>query len=126
MTYDEEARLSGQRRDDKGKHLVRDIIDVLVGSKHVEWVTSNSKKKAHLRSIMSIAASVKNPRPFPWQLKFSEHDEWVIDVEGDDPLVTFATISSFQVKKILMDIGSSMDILMARVIHKMGFSRTHN
>lgn len=126
MTYDEEARLSGQRRDDKGKHLVRDIIDILVGSKHVEWVTSNSKQNAHLRSIMSIAASVKNPRPFPWQLKFSEHDEWVIDVEGDDPLVTFATISSFQVKKILMDIGSSMDILMARAIHKMGFSRTHN
>ncbi|KAH1131125.1 hypothetical protein J1N35_002503 [Gossypium stocksii] len=126
MTYDEKARLSGLLRDDKGKHLVRDIIDVLVGSKHVEEVTSNSKQKAYLRSIMSIAASVKNPGPSPWQLKLSKHDKRVNDVEGDDPLVIFATISSFQVKKILMDIGSSIDILMAKAIHKMGFSRTYS
>ncbi|KAH1115523.1 hypothetical protein J1N35_008901 [Gossypium stocksii] len=56
---------SNTRRDDKGKQPVQGGIDVLIED-NAEWATSNSKRKAHLRSIMSVVAPLKSTRPpFP-------------------------------------------------------------
>ncbi|KAH1082976.1 hypothetical protein J1N35_022737 [Gossypium stocksii] len=46
--------------------------------------------------------------------------EDVIDADGEDHLVVLANILSFQVRKILVDIGSLVDILTTKDFYQMG------
>ena len=88
---------------------------------------SNSAQKAHLRSIRSaeiekIQAVSKQPR-LDTSITFSD-----LDLEGcqhphDDPLVVRAVVANKTVHRVLVDNGSSADIIFALAFDKMGIGR---
>ena len=88
---------------------------------------SSLARKAHLRSIRSaeieeIQAVSKQPR-LDTSITFSD-----LDLEGcqhphDDPLVVRTVVANKTVHRVLVDNGSSADIIFASAFDKMGIGR---
>ena len=88
---------------------------------------SSSARKAHLRSIrsgevMEVQAVSKLPR-LDTTMTFSD-----LDLEGcqhphDDPLVIRAVVANKTIHWVLVDNGSSTDIIFASAFDKMGIGR---
>ena len=56
-------------------------------------------------------------------LTFSTKDEQGIHYPHDDPLVVTLTIANYAVKRVLIDTGSSSDILFASAFDQLCISR---
>ena len=87
---------------------------------------SSSARKAHLRSIRSaemgeIAVS-KLPR-LDTTITFSDSDLEGCQHPHDDPLVVRAIVANTTVHRVLIDNGSSADIIFASAFDKMGIGR---
>ena len=88
---------------------------------------SNSARKAHLRSIRSlemeeIQAVSKQPR-LDSSIAFSDSDLEGSQHPHDDPLVVRALVANKIVYRVLVDNGSSVDIIFASAFDKMGIGR---
>ena len=88
---------------------------------------SNSAKKAHLRSIRSgeiaeVQAVTKLPR-LDTSITFSDSDIEGFQHPHDDPLVIRAVMANKTVHRVLVDNGSSADIIFASAFDKMGIGR---
>ena len=88
---------------------------------------SNSAQKAHLRSIRSpemgeIQAISKLPR-LDNTITFSDSDLEGCQHPHDDPLVVRAIVANTTVHRVLIDNGSSTDIIFASAFDKMGIGR---
>ena len=85
---------------------------------------SNSAKKAHLRSIRSrealeVQAVSKLPR-LDTTLTFSDFNMEGCQHPHDDPLVIRAIMANKTVHRVLIDNGSSADIIFTSAFDKMG------
>ena len=88
---------------------------------------SSSARKAHLRSIWSaeigeIQAVSKLPR-LDTSITFSDSDLEGCQHPHDDPLVIRAVVANKTVHRVLIDNGSSADIIFASAFDKMGIGR---
>ena len=88
---------------------------------------SSSARKAHLRSIRSavigeIQAVSKLPR-LDTSITFSDSDLEGCQHPHDDPLVVRAIVANKTVHRVLVDNGSSADIIFASAFDKMGIGR---
>ena len=88
---------------------------------------SSSAQKAHLRSIRSaeivkIQAVSKLPR-LDTSITFSDSDLEGCQHPHDDPLVVRAVVANKTVHRVLVDNGSSTDIIFASAFDKMGIGR---
>ena len=88
---------------------------------------SSSARKAHLRSIRSadmgeVQAVSKVPR-VDTTITFSDSDLEGCQHPHDDPLVVRAIVANTTVHRILVDNGSSADIIFASAFDKMGIGR---
>ena len=88
---------------------------------------SSSARKAHLRSIRStdmgkIQAVSKVPR-VDTTITFSDSDLEGCQHPHDDPLVICAIVANTTVHWVLVDNGSSADIIFASAFDKMGIRR---
>ena len=88
---------------------------------------SSSAWKAHLRSIRSadrgeIQAVSKLPR-IDTTITFSDSDLEGCQHPHDDPLVVRAIVTNTMVHRVLVDNGSSADIIFASAFDKMGIGR---
>ena len=88
---------------------------------------SSSARKAHLRSIRSteigeIQAVSKLPR-LDSSITFSDSDLEGCQHPHDDPLVVRAIMANKTVHRVLVDNGSSADIIFASAFDKMGIGR---
>ena len=88
---------------------------------------SSSARKAHLRSIRSaemgeIQAVSKLPR-LDNTITFSDSDLEGCQHPHDDPLVVRAIVANITVHQVLIDNGSSADIIFASAFDKMGIGR---
>ena len=88
---------------------------------------SSSARKAHLRSIRSaemgeIQAVSKLPR-LDNTITFSDSDLEGCQHPHDDPLVVRAIVANTTIHRVLIDNGSSADIIFASVFYKMGIGR---
>ena len=88
---------------------------------------SSSARKAHLRSIRSvdmgeIQAVSKLPR-LDNTITFSDSDLDGCQHPHDDPLVVRAIVANTTVHRVLIDNGSSADIIFASAFDKMGIGR---
>ena len=88
---------------------------------------SSSARKAHLRSIKSvemgeIQAVSKLPR-LDNTITFSDSDLEGCQHPHDDPLVVRAIVANTTVHRVLIDNGSSADIIFASAFDKMGIGR---
>ena len=85
---------------------------------------SNSLRKAHLRSIRSgetleVQAMSKLPR-LDTTITFSDYDMEGCQHPHEDPLVIRAIVANKIVHRVLIDNGSSVDIIFASIFNKMG------
>ena len=88
---------------------------------------SSSARKAHLRSIRSteiaeIQAVSKLPR-LDTSITFSDSDLVGCQHPHEDPLVVRAVVANKTVHRVLIDNGSSADIIFASAFDKMGIRR---
>ena len=88
---------------------------------------SSSAWKAHLRSIRSteigeIQAVSKLPR-LDTSITFSDSDLEGCQHPHDDPLVVCAIVANKTVHRVLVDNGSSADIIFTSALDKMGIGR---
>ena len=88
---------------------------------------SSSAQKAHLRSIKSaeigeIQAVSKLPR-LDTTITFSDSDLEGCQHPYDDPLVVRAIVTNTTVHRVLIDNGSSADIIFTSAFDKMGIRR---
>ena len=88
---------------------------------------SSSARKAHLRSIRSsdmgeIQAVSKLPR-IDTTITFFDSDLEGCRHPHDDPLVVRAIVANTTVHRVLVDNGSSADIIFASAFDKMGIGR---
>ena len=88
---------------------------------------SSSARKAHLRSIRSaeigeIQAVSKLPR-LEATITFSNSDLEGCQYPHDDPLVVRAIVANTTVHRVLIDNGSSADIIFTLAFEKMGIGR---
>ena len=88
---------------------------------------SSLAKKAHMRSIRSretleIQAVFKLPR-LDTTITFSDSDMEGCQHPHDDPLVIRAVVANKTIHRVLVDNGSSADIIFASAFDKMGIER---
>ena len=88
---------------------------------------SSSAQKAHLCSIRSaevveVQAVSKLPR-LDTSITFSDSDMEGCQHPHDDPLVIRAVVANKTVHQVLIDNGSSVDIIFASTFDKMGIGR---
>ena len=88
---------------------------------------SSSARKAHLRSIRSaeigeIQAASKLPQ-LDTSITFSDSNLEGCQHPHDDPLVVRAVVANKTVHRVLVDNGSSTDIIFASAFDKMGIGR---
>ena len=88
---------------------------------------SSSARKAHLRSIRSREiAEVQTVSKLPrlnTSITFSDSDLEGCQHRHDDPLVIRAVVANKTIHRVLIDNGSSTDIIFAPAFDKMGIGR---
>ena len=66
-----------------------------------EWAQSKSKRKQHLRNVMTIEGSSKRAKKDEsWQIKFSPLDTDIVQDSGNDLIAVSAIVNIFLVKRI--------------------------
>ena len=99
----------------------------MISGGFAEGGESSSAQKAHLRSIRSteigeIQAVSKLPR-LDTSITFSDSDIEGCQHPHDDPLVVHAVVSNKTVHQVLVDNGSSADIIFISAFDKIGIGR---
>ncbi|XP_059434412.1 uncharacterized protein LOC132167447 [Corylus avellana] len=89
---------------------------------------SNSAKKAYARKtqteeVLTVQRPSKVPRKDSMTLSFSEEDARGVMQPHDDPLVVIVTMANHMIHQILVDNGSSADVLYWPVFKQMGIGR---
>jgi len=96
---------------------------------------SNSARKAYARQlddfeVYSVQKPPKSRKYNPLVIGFSDDDYAGVSLPHTDALVVTLTIANYQTRRILVDTGSSADILFKsafdyRVFHEKSWSRSH-
>ncbi|XP_052171626.1 uncharacterized protein LOC127787603 [Diospyros lotus] len=96
------------------------VIDTISGG-FTGGGESSSARKQHLRAVMSINNTEKKPRRIPHHpmISFTEEDFKGINQNLNDPMVISVVTANFWVKKVLIDQGSSADLMYLSVLKKM-------
>jgi len=80
---------------------------------------SSSSRKKHLRAVHSVHAVYRGPRRRMPPISFSDSDFRGVDPNQDDPVVTTIELKNFAVKKVLIDQGSSVDIIYWKTFQQL-------
>jgi ribonuclease HI len=126
-----EARRDQERREIReeplpNQEVVREIHTIAGGI--AGGGDSNSARKAHARSLQgqevySLHRPSKLPRTDSVALSFSEEDARGVVMPHDDALVVTLTVANHGIHRILVDNGSSADILYWPAFQQMGIDR---
>jgi len=103
---------------------LRGTINTISGGFASEGSTSSAKKKhlRHIQSINHIIHSHHRHRMPP--IIFTNDDFHGLDHQQDDPMVITVEIENYAVKKVLVDQGSSVDILYWATYQNLQLSDT--
>ena len=122
---------SPERRS-RTKQKVRAVINTIAGPvslgtpQEINYIAgggcSNSARKKHLRAIQSVHSASTHRRPHIPPITFTDDDFTTIDPAQDDPMVITVEIDKFAIAKVLVDQGSSVDILYWETFKKMKIS----
>lgn len=83
--------------------------------------STSSARKRHLRGLRSVNNVNVVRRSMP-SITFSDKDFHAPDPDQDDPMVVTAIIARYGVRKVLIDQGSSVNILYWKTFQKMDLS----
>ncbi|XP_047163972.1 uncharacterized protein LOC124833515 [Vigna umbellata] len=96
---------------------VRGRIDTISGG-FTGGGGSSFARKRHLRQLKSVHMVDRQPRSIP-DITFTNTDFHALDSDHDDPMVITANIAWYDVSKVLVDQGSSVNILYWSTFQKM-------
>ena len=98
---------------------LRGTINTISGGFASEGSTSSARKKhlCHIQSINHITHSHHRRRMPP--ITFTDDDFHGLDHQQDDPMAITVKIENYAVKKVLVDQGSSIDILYWATYQKL-------
>ncbi|XP_027941019.1 uncharacterized protein LOC114194807 [Vigna unguiculata] len=98
---------------------LRGTINTISGGFASEGSTSSARKRylRHIQSINHITHSHHRHRMPP--ITFTDDDFHGLDHQQDDPMVITVEIENYAVKKVLLDQGSSVDILYWATYQKL-------
>ncbi|XP_014524463.1 uncharacterized protein LOC106780680 [Vigna radiata var. radiata] len=82
---------------------------------------SSSARKRHLRNLHSIHSVIRSPAAMP-DITFTNKDFHAPDPDQDDPMVITTRIAQYDVSKVLVDQGSSVNILYWTTFRRMEIS----
>ena len=71
---------------------------------------------------MAVDVATKRPKHSDWSISFNEDDTELLSDQGNDPIVVSATIGNYHVHRILIDNGSTVEILQWDAFLRMGFT----
>ena len=83
---------------------------------------SNSVRKKHLMAIQFVHSTSTHRQPHIPPITFTDNDFTAINPTQDDPMVFMVEIHKFAIVKVLVDQGSSVDILSWETFKKMQIS----
>ncbi|XP_017410784.1 uncharacterized protein LOC108322977 [Vigna angularis] len=84
--------------------------------------STSSARKRHLRGLRSVN-SIEMTRRSMSSITFSDKDFHAPDPEQDDPMVITAIVARYSISKVLIDQGSSVNILYWKTFEKIvGFA----
>ncbi|XP_017420406.2 uncharacterized protein LOC108330432 [Vigna angularis] len=83
--------------------------------------SSSSARKRHIRALHSVHLVDKPRRSLP-PITFSDEDFHAPDPDQDDPMVITAEIERYGISKVLVDRGSSVNILYWKTFQQMDTS----
>ncbi|XP_068475223.1 uncharacterized protein [Phaseolus vulgaris] len=124
---------SPERRS-RTKQKVRTVINTIAGPvslgqppQEINYIAggfagggcSDSARKKHLRAIQSVHSTSTQRRPHIPPITFTDEDFTAIDPSQDDLMVITVEIDKFAIAKLLVDQGSSVDILYWETFKKM-------
>ncbi|XP_014503171.1 uncharacterized protein LOC106763501 [Vigna radiata var. radiata] len=97
--------------------MVKGMIDTISGG-FAGGGASSTARKRHLRSLRSVHSVVRNPVSMP-DISFTNRDFHAPDPDQNDPMVITARIAQYDVSKVLVDQGSSVNILYWTTFRRM-------
>ncbi|XP_058068509.1 uncharacterized protein LOC131217589 [Magnolia sinica] len=105
-------------------------IRTIVGG-HKGGGDSNNAQKTHARNlsrpeseIMVLARPLKERKLEKYRVTFTEPDAWGIHHPYDDALVVIVTIANRKLFRVLVNTGSSADVLFTQAFNKMSIERS--
>ncbi|KAJ1395702.1 hypothetical protein SESBI_33153 [Sesbania bispinosa] len=101
---------SSDRDEARPSDEIRGTISTIAWGFTSGGVTGSSRRR-YSRSVMTINTQTEDRHPHLPEISFSDMDFEGIKPHQDDSMVIKALIANFMVKRILVDQGSSTDIL---------------
>ena len=118
----QDIRVSGSKS--LSKQPITGVIHMIIGATE-EWAQSKSKRKQHLRNVITVEGSSKRTKNDEgWQIKFSPLNTNIVQDNDNDPIVVSTIINTFLVEIILIDDGSAVEVLMWKVFKEMGLEES--
>ena len=78
-------------------------------------------RKRHVRALKSVHLVEKKVRSMP-PITFTDEDFKALDLDHDDPMVISIEVAEYGIGKVLVDQGSSVNILYWKTFQKMNLS----
>ncbi|KAM7250617.1 hypothetical protein ACFE04_022500 [Oxalis oulophora] len=102
------------RRNDEPHTQPRGVINTIVGGL-ASGGSSNRKRKAYAREVCVVGGQPK-ANSETYNISFTSKDLENVKTPHDDPLVIQAMVGNFSEKRVFMDNGSSVNILVEGAI----------
>ena len=115
-----EGRKNGRRTSPMDNEPAHPAINSISGGETMAGSTSSSRK-AYAREAFQVNTVVKEDKDeFP--ITFTSSDQGDIKTPHDDPMVVSAVVAKYPVERILVDSGSSINLIYWNCFQKMNLT----